>query len=90
MPKRITDPSGEVWEIVLTGRTTQYTRDEISLTFVSKDPSKKERRYARFSPRGAKSAELAFEQVSDRMLQRLLARAQPSWTAPDGGYLSNR
>src|SRR5690606_8889804 len=44
-----------------------------------------ERRYARFSPRGAKSAERAFEQASDRLLARLLATAGPAWTAPEGG-----
>ncbi|HPF60490.1 MAG: hypothetical protein KC544_04445 [Gemmatimonadetes bacterium] len=85
MPRLVTDADGATWEVALSGRHTQYVRDEISLEFSRTRDGGIERRYARFSPRGAKSAERAFEQASDRLLARLLATAGPAWTAPEGG-----
>lgn len=84
MPRLVTDTAGATWEVTLSGRHTQYARDEISLEFSRKQATGVERRYARFSPSGAKSAERAFEQASDRLLTRLLATAGPAWTAPEG------
>lgn len=84
MPRLVTDPSGATWEVALSGRRTQYARDEISLEFSRSHDGRIERRYARFSPSGAKSAERAFEQASDRLLARLLATAGPAWTSPEG------
>lgn len=86
MPREIAGADGVRWRVALTGRHTQYSVDEISLEFRRLGPGEEERRYARFSPRGAKSPERAYEEVSDRMLGRLLAAAQPAWTSPDGVY----
>lgn len=86
MPREIADTEGVIWRVALTGRHTQYSVDEISLEFRRVGPGEDERRYARFSPRGAKSPERAYEEVSDRMLSRLLTIAQPAWTSPDGVY----
>lgn len=86
MPRLVTDSTGGTWEVILSGRHTQYARDEISLEFSRRHDAGVERRYARFSPRGAKSAERAFEQASDRLLARLLATAGPAWTAPEGEH----
>ncbi len=82
MPRQITAANGTAWTVTLSGRHTQYHRDEISLAYTADD----EVRYVRFSPLGAKSAELAFEEASDALLTTLLARAQPAWTAPAADY----
>ncbi len=86
MPRRITDADGATWEVALSGRHTQYARDELSLEFrrLGKGPS--EYRYARFNPRTSKAPERAYELASDALLIRVLASSQPSWTSPDGGY----
>jgi hypothetical protein len=82
MPRQITAADGTTWTVTLSGRATQYAKDEVSLAFAAAG----ETRYVRFSPRGAKAPELAFEEVSDEMLGRLLQQAQPSWTSPAGAY----
>ena len=84
MLRRVVDAKGRAWDVTLSGRRTQYTRDELSLEFRRVDGD--ERRYARTSPRGAKLPELAWQQLSERELVRLLGSSQPSWTSPDGGY----
>ena len=83
----VVDGAGRRWQVTPSGRRTQYARDELSLEFRQEDGD--ERRYVRFSPNGAQVPELAFEEVSDAQLVRLLAIAQPAWTAPDGGYRSS-
>lgn len=84
MQRSIVDGSGNGWVVSLSGRYTQYVSDEILLEFRRDDDS--ERRYAKFSPRGPRAAELALEGLSDGMLARLLASAGPASTSPDGGY----
>jgi hypothetical protein len=88
MARVITDAGGVEWTVVPSGRHTQYGRDELSLEFSRGQGDARERRYARFSPRGASAAELALEEVSERALLALLGTAQPAWTSPDGGYAS--
>ena len=82
MPRQITTTAGTVWTVTLSGRSTQYAKDEVSLEYTTPG----ETRYVRFSPRGAKVPELAFEEVSDAMLLQLLQQSQPSWTSPAGDY----
>lgn len=82
MPRQITATDGTAWTVTLSGRATQYAKDEVSLEYTSGG----ETRYVRFSPRGAKVPERAFEEVSDAMLLRLLQQSQPSWTSPAGDY----
>jgi hypothetical protein len=82
MPRHIIAPDGTEWTVTLSGRSTQYAKDEVSLAFSAAG----ETRYVRFSPRGAKVPELAFEEVSDAMLQQLLPQSQPAWTSPAGDY----
>lgn len=86
MARRITDDKGGVWDVAPTGRVTQYDLDQLSLEFVRVDGDVRERRYARYAPRGARIGELAFEDTSDAMLQQLLRESQVGWTSPDGGY----
>lgn len=88
MPRRIADSDGASWDVSLTGRRTQYARDEISLVFRRVGAEPPEERFARFSPSGAKAPESAYEEASEALLGRLLRFSQPAWTAPDGGYAS--
>jgi hypothetical protein len=82
MARQITDIAGERWHVALSGRSTAYGRDELSLEF-RRVAAPAERRYCRFSPRGAKAGEMALEETTDRELVTLLAASQPAWTAPE-------
>jgi hypothetical protein len=86
MARNITDTAGAQWEVGLSGRRTQYGPDEVSLAFRPVGGTSAEERYARFSPRHAKAAEMALEELSDTALLTLLGTAQPAWTSPDGSY----
>ena len=88
MPRRITDvAAGAVWEVMPSGRTTQYGADEVSLEFgCAGEWRAREQRFARFAPRGAKAVEIALEDATDAALLNLLAQTQPAWTSPDGDY----
>ena len=86
MPRRITDAAGSVWEVMPSGRRTQYGSDEVSLEFQRVSEGAPETRFARFAPQGAKAAEMALEDASDRALVTLLGQSQPAWTSPDGSY----
>ncbi|MES2124060.1 MAG: hypothetical protein V4503_05150 [Gemmatimonadota bacterium] len=86
MARVIVEPSGVRWSVGQSGHHTQYGEDETSLEFRRLDGDESDRRYARFSPRGAKAAEMALEELSDRALLALLGTAQPAWTSPDGDY----
>ena len=86
MPRRIIEVDGEPWEVDVSGRRTQYTKDEFGLVFTRGTGSKREQRLVRYSPLGAKSRELSLAQLSDAELRDLLAHSQPSWTAPEMGY----
>lgn len=86
MARSIADATGATWEVSFSGHRTQYAKDELTLEFVRVAGGVKERRFARFSPRGAKSPDSALDELSDRALHALLHTAQPSWTSPDGDY----
>ena len=93
MARRIIDPQGTAWRVALSGRSTMYGRDELSLEFRPVE-SPTQVRYCRYSPRGAKAGELALDESTgstwttdkDGLLLALLASAQPAWTSPDGDY----
>lgn len=84
MERRFTDRHGHVWTATLSGRRTQYVRDELSLTFCRDNDGT--RRFVRYAPRAAQAPELALEQLTDAALVRLLDSSQPAWTSPEGGY----
>jgi hypothetical protein len=86
MPRRIIDVNGEPWEVAVSGRSTQYTKDEFGLVFSRGTGASREQRVARYTPLGAKSRELSLSQLSDQELRELLSHSQPSWTAPEMGY----
>jgi hypothetical protein len=84
MERGFTDRQGRQWQVALSGRRTHYVRDELSLEFRRIEDDT--RRYVRFAPRAAQAPELAFEQLTDPVLQSLLDASQPAWTSPEGGY----
>jgi hypothetical protein len=86
MPRRIIDVNGERWEAAVSGRVTQYTKDEFGLVFTRGTGPDRVRRVVRYTPLGAKSRELSLKELSDQELRDLLAHSQPSWTAPEMGY----
>ena len=57
MPRRIIEVDGERWEVAVSGRSTQYTKDEFGLVFTRGTGPGRERRAVRYSPLGAKSRE---------------------------------
>ena len=86
MPRRIIEVDGEQWQVAVSGRSTQYNKDEFGLVFTRGTGPQREERVVRYSPLGAKSRELSFAHLSDRELSQLLAVSQPAWTAPELGY----
>jgi hypothetical protein len=86
MPRRVIAVDGEQWEVAVSGRTTQYLKDEFGLVFTRGVGSSREQRVVRYSPLGVKSREASLGQLTDRELRELLAHSQPSWTAPEMGY----
>ncbi len=86
IPRRIIEVDGEQWQVAVSGRTTQYNKDEFGLVFTRGTGPGREQRVVRYSPLGAKSRELSLARLSDRELAELLAVTQPAWTAPELGY----
>ncbi len=86
MPRRIIEADGEQWEVAVSGRVTQYVKDEFGLVFSRISGPTRERRVCRYSPQGAKSRELSLGELSDAELRTLLQHTQPSRTAPEMGY----
>lgn len=86
MPRRIIEVDGEPWGVEVSGRVTQYVKDEFGLIFTRGVGPHRERRVVRYSPLGAKSRERSLGQLSDDELRELLRHSQPSWTAPEMGY----
>jgi hypothetical protein len=86
MPRRVIEVDGQEWEAAVSGRNTQYTKDEFGLVFSRGVGPDRERRVVRYTPLGAKSRELSLSQLSDRELRELLAHSQPSWTSPETEY----
>jgi hypothetical protein len=86
MPRRIIDVDGEQWAVTVSGRVTQYVKDEFGLIFTRGVGPDREQRVVRYSPLDSKSREMSLGQLSDAELRDLLAHSQPSWTAPETGY----
>ncbi|HEY8104880.1 MAG TPA: hypothetical protein VIE46_02170 [Gemmatimonadales bacterium] len=86
MPRRIIEVEGDQWEVAVSGRVTQYVKDELGLVFARGIGAARERRVTRYSPLGAKSSERALSELTDAQLRDLLAHSQPAWTAPETGY----
>jgi hypothetical protein len=86
VPRRIIEVDGEQWEVAVSGRVTQYVKDEFGLVFTRGTGPQREQRVVRYSPLGAKSRESSLGQLSDQELRDLLRHSQPAWTAPETRY----
>lgn len=86
VPRRIIEVDGEQWGVAVSGRVTQYVKDEFGLVFTRGVGPEREQRVVRYSPLGSKSRETSLGQLSDQELRDLLRYSQPSWTAPEMGY----
>lgn len=88
MPTRSITLAGRSWQVMPSGRVTQYDRDEFALLFVSGSGADREIRVTRYSPHGTRSREQSLVEMSDADLARLFAHSQPSDTSPEAGYVS--
>ncbi len=88
MPRRVIQVDGGQWIVAVSGRVTQYCKDEFGLVFSRGAGAARERRVTRYSPLTAKSRELSLSQLDDAELRVLLAQSQPARTAPETGYRS--
>ena len=86
MPRRVIEVDGEQLGVAVSGRVTQYVKDEFGLVFTRGVGPNREQRVVRYSPLGSKGREVSLGQLSDSELRELLAHSQPSWTAPEMGY----
>jgi hypothetical protein len=88
MPTRTITFAGRSWQVIPSGRVTQYDRDEFALLFISGSGADREVRVTRYSPHGTRSREQALIEMSDADLERLFVQSQPSDTSPEAGYVS--
>jgi hypothetical protein len=88
MPTRTITLAGRRWQVMPSGRVTQYHRDEFALLFVSGTGADREIRVTRYSPHGARWREQSLAEMSDTDLARLFEASQPSDTSPEAGYIS--
>jgi hypothetical protein len=86
MPRRIFEVDGAQWEVEVSGRVTQYVKDEFGLVFTRGVGPEREQRVVRYTPLGDKNREASLGQLSDQELRDLLRHSQPSLTAPEMGY----
>ena len=71
--------TASAWEVAVSGRSTQYTKDEFGLVFTRGTGPDREQRVVRYSPLGAKSRELSLgEPERPRSWRDLLAVSQPA------------
>ena len=88
MPTRSITLAGRKWQVMPSGRVTQYDRDEFALLFISGTGEDREIRVTRYSPHGARWREQSLVEMTDTDLARLFELSQPSDTSPEAGYTS--
>lgn len=86
MPIRTITIDGTRWEVMPSGRVTQYDRDEFALLFITGDGSERRVRIVRYSPQGARARDRSLAELSDADLARLFSQSQESATSPEAGY----
>jgi hypothetical protein len=86
MPYRTISAEGKTWRVFPSGFVTQYDRDEFGLMFAHGADASREVRVTRYSPKGVRSREQSFAQLTDADLLRLFQESQPSFTSPEAGY----
>ena len=88
MPTRTITLAGRTWQVMPSGRVTQFDRDEFALLFISGSGADREIRVTRYSPQGTRWREQSLLEMSDADLARLFEVSQPSDTSPEAGYVS--
>ena len=88
MPTRSITLAGRRWQVMPSGRITQYDRDEFALLFISGSGVDREVRVTRYSPHGTRSREQSLVEMNDAELGRLFEQSQPGDTSPEAGYTS--
>ena len=88
MPTRSITLAGRSWQVMPSGRVTQYDRDEFALLFISGTGADREIRVTRYSPHGTRWREQSLIEMNDADLARLFELSQPSDTSPEAGYTS--
>ena len=88
MPTRSISLAGRSWQVMPSGRVTQYDRDEFALLFISGSGPDREIRVTRYSPHGTRSREQSLIELTDADLAQLFELSQPSDTSPEAGYTS--
>jgi hypothetical protein len=88
MPTRSITLAGRRWQVMPSGRITQYDRDEFALLFISGSGVDREVRVTRYSPHGTRSREQSLLEMNDAELGRLFEQSQPGDTSPEAGYTS--
>jgi len=88
MPTRSITLDGRRWQVMPSGRVTQFDRDEFALLFVSGSGVDREVRVTRYSPVATRSREQSLLEMSDADLASLFEQSQPSDTSPEAGYIS--
>jgi hypothetical protein len=86
MPTRSITMHDRMWSVFPSGRITQYDHDEFGLMFVHEAGGEREVRVTRYSPKGARSREQSFAELSDADLVFYFEHSQPSMTSPEAGY----
>jgi hypothetical protein len=81
--RRTVEIEGETWRVYPSGRVTVYARDEFGLVFQRGSGAEMVRRFARYSPLGARRRDASLAALSDRQLTELFRWSQPAWTSPD-------
>ena len=86
MPIRSITIGGARWDVMPSGRVTQYDRDEFALLFITGEGSERRVRTVRYSPQRTRSRDRSLAELSDADLARLFAQSQASATSPEAGY----
>lgn len=86
MPIRTITAGGKEWRVFISGRITEYERDEFALAFVAGTDASRIVRVVRYSPTGTRSREASLAEMSDRDLERLFHLSQSSGTSPEANY----
>ena len=85
MPRRLIEVDGATWSVTMSGRHTQYNKDEFGVLF-RPIGDQRPTRVARDSPQGSKLRDESFTELTDQQLVDLLRRSQPAWTTAETGY----
>jgi hypothetical protein len=84
--RRALDVDGERWLVYLSGRTTSYGRDEMTVVFELGAEPHRRRRVTRFSPVGTRRWEVALGEMSEARLREMFRHSQPDRTSPELRY----